>query len=328
MNKIINAPDTILQDEIKGYLSLCGSEYNTDEKVPGSIIKTNIKDKVAIIVGGGGGNEPWNLGFVGQGLADAALSGNVYMAPPAYNLLQLSRDVFHEKGILYIGTNHMGDVLSFGLVGELAKLEGINTRSIFVADDIASSSNKEERRGVAGVCLVVKMAGAAASQGEPLDKVEIVAQKVSENIRSLSVTTSPGYLPGNGEPMCEMDDGIIEYGMGFNGEPGIKTEKLGTASHIVETMMDMLLDDLQYKKGEKLVIWLNGFGFTSVLEQLILMKEITEYTERKEVTVYDKKMKELFRPQGTGGVSITVMKLENDMIPYYDMKAKSPLFEW
>ena len=328
MNKIINSPDTILEDMMQGYLYLCGGDFTGLDDIPGTIVKKVMPDKVCVVVGGGGGNEPWVLGFAGKGLADAVISGNVYMAPPAGSILEMSRRIYHEKGILYIATNHMGDVLNFGLVGELAALEHIDTRCVFVNDDTASSENPEDRRGVAGACLVVKMAGAASEMGGTLEEAAAMAQKTNQNLRTLAVTTSPGYLPGNGKAMCELPEGMMEYGMGFAGEPGIRREKLGTAKEIIGTMMDLLLTDLHYEKGQQVAVWLNGFGFTSILEQCILMKEIKAYATEKGVDVYDVKMKELFRPQGTGGFSLSVLRLEEDMKPCYDWEASSPMFDW
>ena len=328
MNKIINDPDNIIPDMLEGYLYLYEDQY---ERVPGTmggLIKKHPKEKVSVLIGGGGGNEPWCLGYIGEGLADGMSSGNVYAAPPAKSILDVSEAVYHEKGILYVGTNHMGDVLNFELVGELAELDHIRTRCVFINDDIASDpQDKENRRGVAGIALAVKMAGAASELGLDLDETARITQKAIDNIRTLSVTTSPGYMPANGKAMCEMEEGMIEYGMGFNGEPGILKEKLGTAEHIVTTMMDMLMKDLGAGEDEPIAILLNGFGFTAVLELCIVMKEIKAYTQKHHIQVYHADMMNVFCPQGTGGFSISVMKLDEELKPYYDYKADSPLYK-
>lgn len=328
MNKIINDPDCMIQDMLEGYLYLHEDQYVHVEGTIGGLMKRHQDEKVSIIVGGGAGNEPWVLGFVGKGLADALSTGNVYTAPPAKSILDVSKAVYNQKGILYIGTNHMGDVLNFELVGELAVLDRIQTKCVFVNDDIASDSKvKENRRGVAGIALTVKMAGAASEMGLSLEEVRAVTQKSIDNLRTLSVTTSPGYMPKNGKAMCEIEEGMIEYGMGFNGEPGIIREPLGTAEHIVTTMMDMLIKDLEYKDGEKIAVLLNGFGFTSTLELHIVMKEVKAYTKKNTINVYHADIQSLFCPQGTGGFSISVMRLEDDMIPYYNREVDAPLFK-
>lgn len=327
MNKIINDPDTITRDIMEGYLYLYGKDYEMVPGTFGGMVKKNQQEKVSVIVGGGGGNEPWCLGYVGEGMADAVSTGNVYAAPPAKSILDVSKAVYNEKGILYVGANHMGDLLNFELVGELAELENIHTRCVFINDDLASDPDDiTNRRGIAGIALAVKMAGAASEMGCDLDETARITQKAIDHIRTISVTTSPGYMPQNGKAMCEMEDGVIEYGMGFNGEPGILREKLGTAQHIVETMMDMLIRDLDYKSGEKIAILLNGFGFTSQLEMLITAGEIKAYTQSHGIEVYHTEWNNIFCPQGTGGFSISVMRLDDELIPYYNRRIDTPLY--
>jgi len=328
MNKIINNPDDIISDMLEGYLYLHQDLYKHVAGTMGGMIKKQQQEKVTILIGGGGGNEPWCLGYVGQGLSDGMISGNVYTAPPAKSILDVSKEIYNEKGILYIGTNHMGDVLNFELVGELAELENIHTRCVFVNDDIASDlNNPEERRGVAGIALAVKMAGAASEKGLDLEGTTKITQKAIDNLRTLSVTTSPGYMPANGKPMCDMEEGIIEYGMGFNGEPGILKQPLKTAKEIVTTMMDVLMETWDYQQ-EELGVFLNGFGFTSIIELHIVMKEIKNYAKEKGINIYHADVKNAFCPQGAGGFSISLIKLDEELKPYYNYRAESPLLRF
>lgn len=327
MNKIINAPEEMVAQMLEGYLYMHGEAF---EKVPGTLCgmaKKNPRKKVSILIGGGAGNEPWCLGYVGEGLADAMAGGHVYTAPPAKSILDVSRHIYHEQGILYIGTNHAGDRLNFELVGELARLEGIQTKCVFVNDDIASDpKNFSERRGIAGIALAVKIAGAASELGLDLDKTAYITQKAIDNLRTLGVTSSPGYMPANGKAMCEMEEGYIEYGMGFNGEPGIKKEKLKRAGEIISYMLPLLLEDIRYRGDEELALLLNGFGFTSILELCIIVREIAEYAKANGVRIGHMDMMNAFCPQGTGGFSISVMRLDEELKPYYNYGADSPLY--
>jgi len=219
-------------------------------------------------------------------------------------------------------------VLNFELVGELAELDNIHTKCVFINDDIASDmENKESRRGIAGIALAVKMAGAASEMDLNLEDTARITRKAIDNIRTLSVTTSPGYMPANGKAMFEMEEGMVEYGMGFNGEPGILKEKLGTAKSIVATMMDMLVKDLECKDEEPIGVLLNGFGFTSVLEMHIVMKEMKVYAVEHNLNLYHADLKNIFSPQGTGGFSISLIKLDDELKPYYNYKADSPLYK-
>lgn len=327
MNKLINHPDQMIPEMLAGYLSLNPDQYS---QVPGvmGIKNKDDQDKVSVVIAGGSGNEPWVLGFVGEGLADGAALGQVYTAPPSRTVLAVTRAVPNQKGVLFIAANHAGDVLNFELVRELAELEQIDTRCVYVADDISSAPlyKKAERRGVAGISLVVKIAGAASKSGLVLDEVTRVVEKASQNIRTFGVTTSPGYMPGSGVPMCELPAGEIEYGMGFNGEPGVKREKISSADEIVKTLMDELLKEVP--RGSEVALMINGYGFTSMLELCIVSRKINEVVEEEGIIVFHSFIDTLFSPQGTGGFSVSVLILDDELKQLYQKPCSSPLFRF
>ncbi len=327
MNKIINSPDAMIREMLEGYLY---ANPQLLEKVPNTngLVLRERKNKVAIVTGGGAGNEPWNIGYVGNGLADGVALGNVYAAPPAKAIMNVTKAVNHQKGVLFLATNHAGDVLNFELAGELLQLEGIRTQSVFVSDDITSAPFEkfDERRGVAGVAIVLKIAGAAADAGLALDELVRVTRKANQNIRTLSVTTSPGYLPSTGEAMFDMEPGMIEFGMGFNGEPGILKTKLMPADKIVDVMMDYLLGDLKPVATDEIAVFVNGFGFTGLLELCIVNRRIKMVLDQKSLKTYDMFIDTLLAPQGTGGFSISLLKLDDELKGYYNYPADSPFY--
>ncbi len=327
MNKIINQPEQMIEQMLEGYIATCPDLLEALPKSKGILTKRK-KDKVSIVTGGGSGNEPWIIGYVGEGLADGAALGNVYIAPPARAILNVTKAVRHEKGVIYLCTNHAGDVLNFELVGELAEMEGIRTRCVFVADDITSAQREQqsERRGVAGIAMVMKVAGAACDAGLELDDAVRVIQKANRNTFTFSVTTSPGYLP-SGKAMCELPDGFIEYGMGFNGEPGVLRTELKPADEIADTMLKYLLDDSGISGGDEIAVMVNGFGFTSLLELSIVNRRVVESLREKGIILHDIFIDTLFQPQGTGGFSISILKLDEELKPYYDAPAYSPFFK-
>ncbi|WP_444659054.1 dihydroxyacetone kinase subunit DhaK [Caproiciproducens sp. R2] len=327
MNKIINQPEQMIEQMLEGYIATCPDLLEALPRSKGILTKRK-KDKVSIVTGGGSGNEPWIIGYVGEGLADGAALGNVYIAPPARAILNVTKAVSHEKGVIYICTNHAGDVLNFELVGELAEMDGIRTRCVFVADDITSAprERQSERRGVAGIAMVMKVAGAACDAGLELDDAVRVIQKANRNTFTFSVTTSPGYLP-SGKAMCELPDGFIEYGMGFNGEPGVLRTELKPADEIADTMLKYLLDDGGISGGDEIAVMVNGFGFTSLLELSIVTRRAAESLREKGIVLHDIFIDTLFQPQGTGGFSISILKLDEELKPYYDAPAYSPFFK-
>lgn len=332
MNKLINDPDNMVAEMLDGYTAIYPDQFekipNPNGKING-IVRKNLKDKVSIVVGGGGGNEPWIIGYVGEGLADGAALGQVYTAPPSRAILNVTKAVPNEKGVVYIATNHAGDVLNFELVSELAQLEGIETRCVFVKDDITSApkAEKAERRGIAGIAMVIKIAGAACEAGLDLDEVVRVADKAVDNTYTFSVTTSPGYMPATGRAMCELNDGEIEYGMGFNGELGVLHTDLKPADEVADTLMKYLLEDLELNEDEEIAVLINGFGFTTLLELCIIGRRVDDILKSNNIKVHDIFIDELFRPQGTGGLSITVVKLDEELKTYYDKPAYAPFFK-
>lgn len=327
MNKLINCPEQMVEEMLEGYLSLNSNRYS---KVPGVMgIKNKAdKDKVSVVIAGGSGNEPWVLGFVGEGLADGAALGHVYTAPPSSTVLQVTRAVPHEKGVIFIAANHAGDVLNFELVRELAEVEGIRSHCVYVSDDITSAplAEKEERRGIAGISLVVKIAGAASFEGYSLDEMKRVVDKAAGNIKTFGVTVSPGYMPGTGDAMCDLPEGCIEYGMGFNGEPGISREQLSTADAITETLMARLLDEVP--SDCEAVFMINGYGFTSMLELCIVGRKVHQIVAEKGIKNIDTFIDTLFSPQGTGGFSVSVLILDEELKGLYQKPCSSPLFRF
>lgn len=327
MNKIVNSPDNLVKEMLEGYLCANPDLFKRVPNTNGLIMKEK-KDKVAIVIGGGAGNEPWNIGYVGHGLADGVALGNVYAAPPARAIINVTKAVNNSKGVLFLATNHAGDVLNFELVGELLQLENIKTRCVFISDDISSAPLEDisERRGIAGIAIALKIAGAAADAGLNLEEVARVAKHANDNIRTLSVTTSPGYMPGTGEAMFEMEEGTIGFGMGFNGEPGIMNMKLQKADKIADIMMERLLEDIRVVNNDEIAVFINGFGFTGLMELCIVNRRIKEILDLKMVKTHDMFIDTLFAPQGTGGFSISLVKLDDELKKYYDFPAYSPFY--
>lgn len=327
MRRLINSRENIIEDMINGYLKLCRGKC---EKVEGvhAIVKSVPRDKVSVIVGGGSGLDPWPIGYVGEGLADGAAVGNVFTAPPAKAILEATRKLPHEKGVVYVVTNHAGDVLNFELVSELAGLEGIRTRQIYIADDITSAddSNRGERRGIGGVALLTKLAGAVTEAGNSLEETDRILKKANERIGTFSVNAGKSYSPSTGEICFELPENELEYGMGFNGETGAFRETFSGAAHMADTLMEYLIKDMRLEKGSKIAVWLNGYSMTSQIELSILAGEICSNLERAGIELYDIRAERLFVTPGAQGLSVSVLKLDEELEKYYDREAEAPFF--
>lgn len=325
MNRLHNTLEKAVEEMIDGYVE---TYPNLFERIEGQkvLLYKDRKNGVSILIGAGAGNEPWPIGYVGKGLADACVLGDIFTAPAAGSILKTIRALSHDEGVLCIATNHAGDVLNFELVSELAELEGIKTRQIYVSDDVDSSEEREERRGIAGVTLVLKILSAARNAGLSLEELVSLGERINDNLSTASVTTSPAFVFENGKQAYDLPDGFVEYGMGFNGELGKERTNLPSADSLIEKLIEPLLIDLQLKEGDEIVVFLNAFQATTTMEECILLSSLQNALKRKKIKVFDTFVQSLFPTQGAGGLSLSFLKMQEEYKEFYKKEAYSPLF--
>ncbi|MEW9670508.1 dihydroxyacetone kinase subunit DhaK [Ammoniphilus sp. 3BR4] len=327
MKKILNQPEEAVKEMIEGFIAAFGNDYKKVDGVNGVVLK-NKKDKVGIVIGGGSGHEPLFLGYVGEGLADGVAIGNVFAAPTPNAVHEVTKAVDAGRGVLHIIVNYSGDVLNFEMGAELAEMEGITTKTVRVCDDVVSApvERKEDRRGIAGAVLVYKLAGAAAEQGLPLDEVSRIAQKAIDSIRSVGVALTPGTLPSTGLPTFTLGDDEIEFGMGIHGEPGVQRTKVMKADDLTAKMMDYILGDLPFQKGDEVCVLVNGLGSTTFMEFMIVNRKVAHILQDQGITIYNTQMNNYCTTQEMGGISITLMRLDEELKRYFDSPAYSPFY--
>lgn len=329
MNTIKNRPEDMVEEMIEGYIR---SNCDLLEKVEGvkAIRIKNTAPRVMVIAGGGAGCEPMYIGYAGERMADAIVSGNIYAAPSATALLKTIRQMYHEDGVLMITGNYIGDVLNYELAVELCGYEGIKARAVLVKDDIlhAPKENQENRRGIAGIMCVIKAAAGAAACGLTLEEVEQTAIRARDQIGSVSVTFWPGYRPETGMPMYEMPAGTVEIGMGFNGEPGILKMQMPTADQLAEKILDYLIADMNLTGGDEVLLLVNGKGATSNMELSIISNSLHQYLRHKEITVFKTEVGNFFTAPGMGGISVTLMKLDPHLKKYYNLDSYTPMYTY
>jgi dihydroxyacetone kinase len=327
MKKIINDPEQVVPEMIAGFIAAYGRDYTLLEGVNGIVLK-NKMDKVAIVIGGGSGHEPLFLGFVGEGLADGVAIGNVFAAPPPNTVYEVAKAVDSGKGVLFLYGNYAGDTLNFDMGAELADMDGIQTSTVLICDDVASAPQDRvyDRRGIAGDIFVFKIAGAASNQGLNLDEVTRIAQKASDSTRSIGVALSPGSIPSTGKPNFTLPEDEIEFGMGIHGEPGVKRTKLMKADDLAETMMTYLLEDLPFNKGDEVCVLVNGLGSTTMMELLIVNRKVTEILHEHGISIHDTDVNSYCTTQEMSGVSITLIRIDEELKKYYNHPAFSPYY--
>ncbi|WP_078392888.1 dihydroxyacetone kinase subunit DhaK [Shouchella patagoniensis] len=327
MKKIINTTNEIIPEMIEGFLAAYGNDFKKVNSVNG-LIKKELKNKVSLLIGGGSGHEPMFMGFIGEGLADGAAIGNVFAAPTPDLILETTRELDQGHGVLYVYGNYSGDILNFDMAAELAELDGIETRTVLVCDDVASApaDKKQNRRGIAGDVFVIKIAGAAVNSGLSLDETAGIAQKASDSTFSVGVALSPGTIPGLEKPTFNIPEDKIEFGMGIHGEPGIEQTPMMTANELTDKMLDYLLNESPIDRGDEVAVLVNGLGSTTLLELFIVNKRIKEVLEQRNIHIYDLVVNNYCTAQEMGGFSITLLKLDSELKPYYDAPALSPYY--
>ncbi len=292
-------------------------------------VESPIKDKVAIVTGGGSGHLPVFMGYVGKGLLDGAAIGNVFASPSMNQMLTLTKAVHGGKGVLYLYGNYGGDIMNFDMAAEMAEEEGIEVKTLLVSDDIASGKkgNESSRRGVAGLFFAYKIAGACADNGFSLDEVYDKTKNALERIRTLGVAISPCTVPGADKPSFTLGENEMEIGMGIHGEAGIKIEQRKSADIVTQDMIDLLLEDMPIKEGDEISILVNSLGATPLEELYIVFRKISEIFKEKKIKIYKPFIGRYATSLEMAGFSITLFKINEEEKAYLDHPIWTPFIK-
>ncbi len=323
MKKIINKPMDVVGEALRG-MELAHPEllYTPGYEV---ISRKEKADKVAVISGGGAGHEPAHAGYVGKGMLDAAVSGNVFSSPSPDRIGDAINRMNSGKGILLIIKNYSGDIMNFGLASDLAEAEDIEVESVVVKDDVAvpDSTYSTGRRGIAGTVFVHKIAGAKAELGGNLKEVKAAAEKAIANIRSMGMAMSPCVLPAVGKPGFVLEDNEIEIGMGIHGEPGVERTRVKTAKETAGILLEKILEDYDYT-GSEVAVLVNGLGGTPLMELYILNMEVQKLLEEKNIRTYKTLVGNYMTALDMTGCSLTLMKLDDELKELLDAPCDTP----
>jgi dihydroxyacetone kinase-like protein len=326
--KIFNNPEKVADEAVEGFLRAYKDSYKRIGDYNAVARKeTPIEDKVAVLIGGGAGHEPVFLEFIGPGLADVSVNGDIFTSPNPDMIYEATKAVDSGKGVLYLYGNYAGDNMNFDMAAEMAEADGIEVETVRVWDDIASGppEEKSKRRGIAGDLFMIKIAGAVADTGADLAEVKSVVEEARANTRSLGVAFSAATLPTEKEPMFEMAEDEMEIGMGLHGEPGIKRRKIKSAGEIVEMMTEKLFDDdLELASGDEIAVLINDLGSMTREELLLVYKELDEILAERDIKVHDVVMGGYCTSLDMAGFSITLFKLNDKLKSLYDAEADSP----
>jgi dihydroxyacetone kinase-like protein len=325
MKKFINDPRNLVSELLEGFALVHSSKI----RLAGSNLVVRAKpkpaSKVAVMTLGGSGHEPALSGFVGEGMLDISVPGEIFAAPGPPRCLEALKMLDRKAGVLFIVLNHAGDVMTANLTMEMARKQGLNVMRIDTHEDISSgSSNAEDRRGLVGSVPVMKVAGAAAEAGRSLDDVAAIAQRLERNMATLAVALTPATHPSTGQAIFELADDEMEVGMGQHGEAGTGRSKIKTADETAELMLDPLLSFLKIKPGEEILVLLNGAGATTLMELFIVFRRVSQLCRSKGIKVVRAAADEFLTVQEMAGFQMCIARMDAELLRLWDAPCDTP----
>ena len=330
MQRIINNPNDVVNDMINGFIK---AHKDIIEKTENNRVlkykKAPIKNKVGIVTGGGSGHKPAFIGYIGENMVDAVAIGEIFSSPTAKAFYDAFKAADSGKGVACLYGNYAGDNMNVRMAIKMAEKDDMTVKTVIANDDVASAPKEEKnkRRGVAGEVLMWKIGGAKAALGGNLDEVISVAQKAIDNTRSVGIGLTPCTIPALGKPNFVIEEGKMELGIGHHGEPGIKVTDLETADEMAEIMLDIILPDLPFVSNNEVVVLISGLGATPVMELYILYAKITEILANKNIKIYRPYVGDYFTSLDMMGVTVTLMKVDNELKELIDLSANSMGFK-
>ncbi|MGA3601699.1 dihydroxyacetone kinase subunit DhaK [Lysinibacillus agricola] len=328
MKKIMNQPETLVMEMCNGMV-MAHPELEL-LKIYKVIKKKEMNEnKVTLISGGGSGHEPAHAGLVGKGMLDAAVCGDVFASPSQIQVYQAIKATASKKGTLLIIKNYSGDIMNFKNGAQLASEDGIQVEYVRVDDDIAveDSLYTVGRRGVAGVVLVHKIAGAAAEEGMDLMQVKAVTEKAAANVRTIGLALTSCTVPASGSPTFKLGEDEMEYGVGIHGEPGRKREKMMTADELAFRMTNDLMKDLGLDEDAEIAVLINGFGGTPLQELYLFNNAVTRELSKRNIRINRTFVGNYMTSIDMAGISLTVMKLDDELKALLSKECNTPAFK-
>lgn len=331
MKKLINKPEDVVTEELQG-IAAAHPDLVKVHFEPNYIVRADapVRGKVALVSGGGSGHEPMHGGFVGVGMLDAACPGAVFTSPTPDQMLEATKAVSAGAGVLHVVKNYTGDVLNFEMAADLARSESIEVEAVVTNDDVAvqDSLYTAGRRGVGVTVLVEKICGAAAEQERPLKAVADLARKVNGQGRSMGMALTSCIVPTAGKPTFDLPEDEMEIGIGIHGEPGRTRMKLKPAAQIAELLVEPVLEDLPFRRGDEVLAFMNGMGGTPLIELYVMYNEVARICRGHGVKIIRNLIGSYITSLEMAGCSVTLLKLDNDLTRLWDAPVRTPALRW
>lgn len=326
MKKFINDPKNLTRELLEGF-AIAHPELVTikSEKIV-CRAKPKPTDRVALLTLGGAGHEPALSGFVGQGMLDFSVVGDIFAAPGPPKVIEALRLANRKAGILFIVLNHAGDVMSANIAAEMAQAEGIPFKMLLTHEDIAPGLNTpaEDRRGLVGCLPLFKIAGAAAEAGRGLDEIYSLARRFNDQMATLAVAMKTATHPATGQAIFELAEDEMEVGMGQHGEAGTGPSKLLTADQTAELMLPRLLLATKAGAGDQVMLWINGSGATTLMEMYIVLRACKRILDARGIGLAVARCGEFLTVQEMAGFQMFVAKMDDELLKYWNSPCNTP----
>ena len=327
MKKFLNKPEDLVGELLDGFILANAKKV----KLAGNRLvvraQEKSKDKVALVTLGGSGHEPALSGFVGPGMLDISVPGEIFAAPGPPRVIEALRLANRPAGVLFIVLNHAGDVMTANIVMEMVKKEKLNVKMILTEEDISGGKRGApgtDRRGLTGCLAVIKCAGAAAEQGKSLDQVYAIAQRAHTNMATLAVAVTGATHPATGQVIAELPADEMVIGMGQHGEAGQGAMKVQTADRTAELMLPPLLEDISAKAGDEMLVILNGVGSTTLMELYIVLRRVNQLLNDRKMKLARALAGEYLTVQEMGGFQMIVARMDKELLALWDAPCESP----
>lgn len=322
MKKIINDPDMIIKEMLNGLYKANQDKVKLNEEL--KIIYRKdlpINGKVGLISGGGSGHEPAHAGYVGDGMLDCAICGEIFTSPTPDQVLEAIKLADSGQGVFMVIKNYTGDVMNFDMAKEMAEMDGIKVDYIIVNDDVAveDSTYTSGRRGIAGTIFVHKVLGAMARDGKSLQEIKAMAEKIVKNIKSMGMATKACINPISGKESFDLSEGDMEIGVGIHGEPGVKQEKIKSANEISKELVDHILEDFDNLDGD-FALMVNGMGQTTEMELFVVNNYVNDYLKEKNISIKKTFVGNYMTSMDMAGFSLTLFKVDDEVLKYLKEK--------
>jgi phosphoenolpyruvate---glycerone phosphotransferase subunit DhaK len=327
--QILNRAEDLVDEALEGMAAAFPGRLRVDsERV---VVRADAprQGKVGLVSGGGSGHEPLHAGYVGPGMLDAAVAGQIFSSPPPDHVVAAARAVDGGAGVLLIVKNYTGDVMNFTMAAEELEEDGIEVASVLVKDDVAveDSTHTAGRRGVAGTVLVEKLAGAAAERGGSLERVKAVAEEAIDRTRSFGVAVGACTPPG-GEQLFELPPGEMEVGVGIHGEPGRRRQPIASAAEIAAMMFEAIVEDRPLASGAEVLTLVNGLGSTTLLELFALDREVAALCAGAGLVRSRVLVGNYLTSLDMAGASLTMLELDDALTDLWDAPVETPALRW